>query len=144
VTFTGRVLVPAMEFAMTRDGIRAVVSRLCRALPADVALVRVGVEAAGHYHRPLTTAGLLGFWPAADQRGMGDAVQLTRRAEGRVSAVGGHGSNVKAALTEELARPVALLLRVPGCGLYAIDRLLGEVPPQCSSCVQLQVSSVPT
>jgi hypothetical protein len=43
-----------MEFAMTRDGMRAVVSRLCRALPADVALVRVGVEAAGHYHRPLT------------------------------------------------------------------------------------------
>jgi hypothetical protein len=37
--FTGRVLVPAVEFAMTRDGVRAVVARLCAALPADVALV---------------------------------------------------------------------------------------------------------
>lgn len=62
--FTGRVLVPAVEFTMTRDGVRAVVARLCRALPADVALVRVGVEAAGHYHRPLTAAGL---WPAGWQ-----------------------------------------------------------------------------
>ena len=62
--FTGRVLVPAVECAMTRDGVRAVVARLCRALPADVALVRVGVEAAGHYHRPLTAAGL---WPAGWQ-----------------------------------------------------------------------------
>jgi Transposase len=59
--FTGRMLLPAVEFAMTRDGLSAVLARLRAALPADVRLVRVGVEAAGHYHRPLTTAGL---WPA--------------------------------------------------------------------------------
>ena len=64
MTFTGRVLVPGVEFAMTRDGVRAVVARLCAALPADVRLVRVGVEAAGHYHRPLTAAGL---WPTGWQ-----------------------------------------------------------------------------
>jgi transposase len=49
---------------MTRDGVQAVLARLRAALPADVVLVRVGVEAAGHYHRPLTAAGL---WPAGWQ-----------------------------------------------------------------------------
>jgi hypothetical protein len=44
---TGRVLVPAVEFAMTRDGLAAVVARLRAALPADVRLARVGVEAPG-------------------------------------------------------------------------------------------------
>jgi transposase len=58
--FTGRVLLPAAEFAMTRDGVGGVLARLRAALPADVELVRVGVEAAGHYHRPLTAAGV---WP---------------------------------------------------------------------------------
>ena len=58
--FTGRVLLPAVEFAMTRDGVAGVLCRLASALPADVELVRVGVEAAGHYHRPLTAAGV---WP---------------------------------------------------------------------------------
>ena len=62
--FTGRVLVPAVEFAMTRDGLTTVLARLGAALPADVRLVRVGVEAAGHYHRPLTAAGV---WPAGWQ-----------------------------------------------------------------------------
>jgi len=62
--FTGRVLVPAVEFAMTRDGLTAVLARLRAALPAEVPLVRVGVEAAGHYHRPLTAVGV---WPAGWQ-----------------------------------------------------------------------------
>ncbi len=62
--FTGRVLVPAVEFAMTRDGLTAVLARLRAALPAEVRLVRVGVEAAGHYHRPLTAVGV---WPAGWQ-----------------------------------------------------------------------------
>lgn len=62
--FTGRVLVPAVEFAMTRDGVMAVLARLRAAVPADVRLVRVGVEAAGHYHRPLTAAGV---WPVGWQ-----------------------------------------------------------------------------
>jgi transposase len=62
--FTGRVLVPGVEFAMTRDGLSAVLARLTAALPAQVRLVRVGVEAAGHYHRPLTAVGV---WPAGWQ-----------------------------------------------------------------------------
>ena len=60
--FTGRVLVPPVEFAMTRDGLLDVVERIERGLPGDVAHVRVGVEAAGHYHRPLVTPGA---WPLA-------------------------------------------------------------------------------
>ena len=55
--FTGRVLLPAVEFPMTRDGLATVLGRLRAAVPADARLVRVGVEAAGHYHRPLTAAG---------------------------------------------------------------------------------------
>jgi transposase len=58
--FTGRVLLAATEFVMTRQGVAGVLARLRAALPGDVALVRVGVEAAGHYHRPLTAAGV---WP---------------------------------------------------------------------------------
>lgn len=49
-----------MEFRLTRDGVAGMLARLRAALPDDVQLVRVGVEAAGHYHRPLTAAGV---WP---------------------------------------------------------------------------------
>jgi len=62
--FTGRVLLPAAEFPMTRDGVAGVLARLRAVLPVDAQLVRVGVEAAGHYHRPLTGAGL---WPVGWQ-----------------------------------------------------------------------------
>jgi transposase len=62
--FTGRMLVPAIEFPVTRDGVQRALARLRAGLPADARLVRVGVEAAGHYHRPFTTAGL---WPAGWQ-----------------------------------------------------------------------------
>jgi transposase len=58
--FSGRVLVPAVEFSVTREGVAGVVARVRAALPAGVQLVRVGVEAAGHYHRPLIAAGV---WP---------------------------------------------------------------------------------
>jgi transposase len=58
--FSRRVLLPAVEFPMTRRGVDGVLARLRAALPADVRVVRVGVEAAGHYHRPLTAAGV---WP---------------------------------------------------------------------------------
>jgi transposase len=51
-----RLFGPA-EFAMTAPALAAVLQRMCAVLPA--APVKVGVEAAGHYHRPL-----LGVWPA--------------------------------------------------------------------------------
>jgi transposase len=58
--FTGRVPMPAVEFALTRDGVKQMLERVSGAVPAGAHLVRVGVEAAGHYHRPLTTPGV---WP---------------------------------------------------------------------------------
>lgn len=63
--FTGELLVRPFRFPMTRAGVAELVGgvqRVCAQRP--VRLVRVGVEAAGHYHRPLTSAGVL---PAAWQ-----------------------------------------------------------------------------
>lgn len=62
VDFTGRRVVHPFEFALRRDGLAVFVRRVGDALPDDVELVRVGVEAAGHYHLPVTAAGVL---PAA-------------------------------------------------------------------------------
>jgi len=52
-----RLFGPA-EFAMTAPALAAVLQRVCAVLPA--APVKVGVEAAGHYHRPLLGAAV---WP---------------------------------------------------------------------------------
>lgn len=52
-----RVLGP-VEFAMTRSGLAAMVDRVSAVVPA-CAQVKVGVEAAGHYHRPVLDYG----WP---------------------------------------------------------------------------------
>ena len=48
-----------VDFAMTAPAVAAVLERVCAVLPA--AAVKVGIEAAGHYHRPLLAAGV---WPA--------------------------------------------------------------------------------
>jgi transposase len=53
-----RLFGPA-EFAMTAPALAAVLQRVCAVLPAGP--VMVGVEAAGHYHRPLLGSGV---WPA--------------------------------------------------------------------------------
>ena len=42
-------------FAMTAPALAAVLGRVCAVLPAGP--VKVGVEAAGHYHRPLLGSG---------------------------------------------------------------------------------------
>jgi transposase len=52
-----RVLGP-VEFAMTRSGLAATVSQVSAVVPA-FAQVKVGIEAAGHYHRPVLDYG----WP---------------------------------------------------------------------------------
>ena len=62
--FTGRVLLPAVEFAMTREGVARMLARVQAAVPAGAQLVRVGVEAAGHYHLPMIAAGV---WPGGWQ-----------------------------------------------------------------------------
>ena len=51
--FSGQVLVPAFEFRLNRAGVTELAARVEARLPAATRLVRVGVEAAGHYDRPL-------------------------------------------------------------------------------------------
>ena len=58
--FTGRVLLPAVEFPLTREGVAQMLARVQEAVPGGARLVRVGVEAAGHYHLPMIAAGV---WP---------------------------------------------------------------------------------
>ena len=50
-----RLLGP-VEFAMTAPALSAVVERIVKVLPDTGALVKIGVEAAGHYHRPMLSA----------------------------------------------------------------------------------------
>ncbi len=63
VDFTGRLLAAPFEFALDRVGVERLSARVGEVLPAGAALVRVGVEACGHYHRPLVASGVLpGDW----------------------------------------------------------------------------------
>jgi transposase len=57
-----RRLLGPVDFAMTAPALTAVLGRVCAVLPAGA--VKVGVEAAGHYHRPLLA---FGVWPAGWQ-----------------------------------------------------------------------------
>jgi hypothetical protein len=66
VTDAGRHrLLGPINFAMTAAAVSAVLDRVCGVLPA--AAVKVGVEAAGHYHRPLSAPGV-GSAPGEDRR----------------------------------------------------------------------------
>lgn len=53
IDFTGAVLAKPFEFSLDRGGVRSLVARVGQAAPMSVSLVRVGLEAAGHYHLPL-------------------------------------------------------------------------------------------
>jgi transposase len=56
--FTGEVLTRRFEFPVSRAGVAELVGRVEAVRAArPVELVRVGIEAAGHYHRPLTCSG---------------------------------------------------------------------------------------
>jgi hypothetical protein len=69
--FTGRVLLPAAEFPMTRDGVAAVLARLWAALPGDVRLVRSGWRRPGIItgRRPRRGCGrMAGRWWSSTRR----------------------------------------------------------------------------
>ena len=56
--FTGELLARPLEFPMTMAGVRLLVERVQAATRGRmIRLVRVGVEAARHYHQPLVSAG---------------------------------------------------------------------------------------
>jgi hypothetical protein len=83
--FTGRVLLPAVEFALTRDGVAQMLARVQAAVPAGAQLVRVGVEAAGHYHLPMIAAGGVarGLAGGGAQPGACERAAAGERAAGR-------------------------------------------------------------
>jgi transposase len=62
VDFTGCELAKPFEFSLDRNGVRSLVDRVRWSLPASVSLVRVGLEAAGHYHLPLAGGVLPAEW----------------------------------------------------------------------------------
>jgi transposase len=57
--FTGATLVKPFEFVLDRAGVEGFQARVRAGVPSGVELVRVGLEAAGHYHLPLTGPGVL-------------------------------------------------------------------------------------
>lgn len=58
--FAGERLVAPFVFSLDRQGIGQLVDRVARVVgERGVSRVEVGVEAAGHYHRPVTASGLL-------------------------------------------------------------------------------------
>jgi transposase len=63
--FSGQLLVRAFEFPLTLSGVAELVRRVEHVgVQRSVCLIRVGIEAAGHYHQPLVSTGVL---PAAWQ-----------------------------------------------------------------------------
>jgi transposase len=75
-----RLLGP-LDFAMTRPGLTATLAKIAAVVPAS-AVVRVGIEAAGHYHQPLMVPA---SWPAGwELRELNPAhVTEQRRVQGR-------------------------------------------------------------
>jgi transposase len=59
-----RLLGP-LDFPMTAAGLAQVISKIRAVLPAD-GLIRVGVEAAGHYHRPLASPSVWPGWQVVE------------------------------------------------------------------------------
>jgi transposase len=62
IDFTGAELAKPFEFPLDRSGVKTLVDRVRRTAPASVSLVRVGLEAAGHYHLPLAGGVLPAEW----------------------------------------------------------------------------------
>ena len=74
-----RLLGP-LDFSMTGAGLAQVISKARAVVPAE-GLIRVGVEAAGHYHRPLASSSV---WPGWQVVELNPAhVSEQRRAMGR-------------------------------------------------------------
>jgi transposase len=62
LNFTGVELARPFEFSLDRRGVAALVGRVWEVAPVSVSLIRVGLEAAGHYHLPLAGGVLPPEW----------------------------------------------------------------------------------
>jgi transposase len=60
--FSGAVLAKPFEFNLDRAGVDQLVMRVRSVVPSTVSLIRVGLEAAGHYHLPLAGGALPAAW----------------------------------------------------------------------------------
>jgi transposase len=60
--FTGSELAKPFEFSLDRRGVSVLIGQVRKAAPATVSLIRVGLEAAGHYHLPLAGGALPPEW----------------------------------------------------------------------------------
>jgi transposase len=79
----GELLARPFRFAMNRAGVAELVQRVAVATASRrVGLVRVGIEAAGHYHRPLLGEGVLpaGWQVVGGQPGPGRGATRRRGA----------------------------------------------------------------
>ena len=76
-----RRLFGPVDFAMTRSGLQTTLARIAEVVP-DATGVKVGIEAAGHYHQPLMTAA---SWPTGWQLLELNPAHVTeqRRVQGR-------------------------------------------------------------
>jgi len=74
-------LLGLFDFPMTRAGLTGTVARICQVIPGDIS-VKVGIEAAGHYHQPLMAPA---SWPAGWQLLELNPAHVTeqRRVQGR-------------------------------------------------------------
>lgn len=118
VTDAGRCrLLGPVEFAMTRPGMAQVLARVQEVLPGGAAAVKVGVEAAGHYHRPLTAPSA---WPPGWEVLELNPAHVTeqRRVQGR--------RRVKTDAID-LEAITELLLAGRGIPITARDAVLGEL-----------------
>lgn len=62
IDFTGSELAKPFEFGLDRAGVDMLVRRVRSTMPCTASLVRVGLEAAGHYHLPLAGGVLPAGW----------------------------------------------------------------------------------
>jgi hypothetical protein len=110
-----RLLEP-VDFPMTRAGLRETVARICQVIPDKVS-VKVGIEAAGHYHQPLMAPA---SWPTGWQLLELNPAHVTeqRRVQGR--------RRVK---TDAIDLQAITDLVLAGQGILVTDRalILGEI-----------------
>jgi transposase len=105
-----------VEFAMTRSGLRSTLARVKDVVPS-AAVVKVGIEAAGHYHRPLLSPV---SWPAGWQLLELNPAHVTeqRRVRGR--------RRVKTDAID-LEAITELVLAGGGCPVTGREQVLGEL-----------------
>jgi transposase len=135
-----RLLGP-IDFAMTRPGLASTVAKIQGLLP-PAAVVRVGIEAAGHYHQPLMVAS---SWPSGwELRELNPAhVTEQRRVQGRrrvktdaidleaitelILAGAGHAVSERDLVIGELAARVAHRSRRVEVRTATKNQLLGQL-----------------